>query len=231
VLSSSLLISGSIVPNVEAGSTISSFELGSPTAAWKDVWVSSGSVNFIDNSGVIQSSLSAYNGGINVSGSLTTHISNNVSYTFPSRVYKLGFNNISDYVVNGGVGTQNLGAGTLGLSLIQNISSLLYRKSGSDYVIKCRVSSFEQFGGVTNVLGLRVAYSSISGATFFDSTATATRTPEFGSNFALQVVDLTFNVPDLISGSPTNFIKFEVIMNRSVAGSTSVYGAELNFSI
>jgi hypothetical protein len=231
VLSSSLLTSGSIVPNVEAGSTISSFELGSSIAAWKDVWVSSGSINFINNSGTIQSSLSAYNGGVNVSGSLTTNVPGNVSYTFPSKAYKLGFNNISDYVVTGGSGTQNLGAGTVGMSLIQDISSLLYTKNGSNYVIKCRVLTAEQYGGVTNTLGLRVAYSSANGATFFDSTATATRIAEFGSNYALQFVNLTFNIPDTISGAATSFVKFEVIMSRSSGGNTSVYSSELIFSI
>jgi len=51
VLSGSLLISGSILPNVASGSTTSSFDLGSPTAAWKDIYVSNGTINFLDGAG------------------------------------------------------------------------------------------------------------------------------------------------------------------------------------
>ncbi len=44
----SILISGSIVPSVAEGSYTSSFSLGSSTNAWKELWVSNGSVNFVD---------------------------------------------------------------------------------------------------------------------------------------------------------------------------------------
>lgn len=49
-ISGSLYISGSIIPN--AGATLtSSFELGSPTAAWNRIWVRSSSIHFVDDSG------------------------------------------------------------------------------------------------------------------------------------------------------------------------------------
>lgn len=47
-LSGSFLVSGSIVPNVPSGEFISSFDLGSDSAAWRDIYVSSGSVRFIE---------------------------------------------------------------------------------------------------------------------------------------------------------------------------------------
>jgi hypothetical protein len=47
-ISGSLLMSGSIIPNVDASST-SSFTLGSLTAAWKKLYVGTGSIEFVDN--------------------------------------------------------------------------------------------------------------------------------------------------------------------------------------
>jgi len=49
-ISGSLYISGSIIPNADATLT-SSFELGSPTAAWNRIWVRSSSIHFVDDSG------------------------------------------------------------------------------------------------------------------------------------------------------------------------------------
>jgi hypothetical protein len=49
ILSSSQYISGSIIPNTGAGTYTSSFSLGSATNAWKDIWVSEGSINFINS--------------------------------------------------------------------------------------------------------------------------------------------------------------------------------------
>jgi hypothetical protein len=69
-------MSGSIIPNVGVGETTSSFSLGSPTAAWKDIWVSDGTINFINGAGVQQGSLSTSANGLQlnsttISGSLT----------------------------------------------------------------------------------------------------------------------------------------------------------------
>jgi hypothetical protein len=49
ILSSSQYISGSIIPNTGAGTYTSSFSLGSATNAWKDIWVSEGSINFVNS--------------------------------------------------------------------------------------------------------------------------------------------------------------------------------------
>ena len=66
-ITGSILISGSIVPAVGTGETTSSFSLGSETAAWKDIYVSEGSIKFI-KSGSATVTLSAANGGISVDG-------------------------------------------------------------------------------------------------------------------------------------------------------------------
>jgi hypothetical protein len=47
--SGSQYISGSIIPNTGVGTYTSSFSLGSPTNAWKDIWVSEGSINFVNS--------------------------------------------------------------------------------------------------------------------------------------------------------------------------------------
>jgi hypothetical protein len=47
-ITGSLNVSGSIIPNTGVGTYTSSFSLGSATNAWKELWVSNGSVNFVD---------------------------------------------------------------------------------------------------------------------------------------------------------------------------------------
>jgi len=47
-ISGSLYMSGSIIPATLLGSYTSSFSLGSDTNAWKELWVSNGSVNFVN---------------------------------------------------------------------------------------------------------------------------------------------------------------------------------------
>ena len=67
-LTGSILISGSIIPNVASGSATSSFSLGSPTNAWKDIYVSNGTINFLDGAGNTQGTLSSTANGIATSG-------------------------------------------------------------------------------------------------------------------------------------------------------------------
>ena len=69
--SGSILVSGSIIPNTNGVSTTSSFSLGSSTAAWKDIWVSDGTINFVNSSGQIQGTLGAGTNGTVITGSLT----------------------------------------------------------------------------------------------------------------------------------------------------------------
>lgn len=64
-ITGSLGISGSIIPAVGVGQLTSSFSLGSETAAWKDIYVSEGSIKFI-TSGSPAVVLSAKDGGIQV---------------------------------------------------------------------------------------------------------------------------------------------------------------------
>lgn len=69
VISGSILISGSIVPNVGGASATSSFSLGSPTAAWKDIYVSNGTINFLNSAGQIQGTLGAGTNSTVITGS------------------------------------------------------------------------------------------------------------------------------------------------------------------
>ena len=74
----SMGISGSIIPAVGVGQYTSSFSLGSATNAWKDIWVSNGTINFLGPDGSQQGALSANASGLNmnslkVSGSVQTN--------------------------------------------------------------------------------------------------------------------------------------------------------------
>lgn len=70
IITGSILISGSIIPAVGVGETTSSFDLGSSEAAWKDIYVSEGSIKFI-KSGSAEIVLSAKDGGISINGGST----------------------------------------------------------------------------------------------------------------------------------------------------------------
>jgi hypothetical protein len=67
-LSGSILISGSIIPATNGISSTSSFSLGSPTNAWKDIYVSNGTINFLDGAGNITSTIGS--GTSSITGSL-----------------------------------------------------------------------------------------------------------------------------------------------------------------
>jgi len=92
-LSGSILISGSIIPNVSLTSTTSSFSLGSLTNAWKDIFVSNGTINFLNGAGQVQASLGAgssgttLTGGTNISGQLLV-TPTSVTSSQPARIYQ-----------------------------------------------------------------------------------------------------------------------------------------------
>ena len=52
-LSGSINISGSIIPNTADGENTSSFDLGSATAAWNEIFVATSSINFVSPDGTI----------------------------------------------------------------------------------------------------------------------------------------------------------------------------------
>ena len=78
--SGSILVSGSIIPNTNGVSQTSSFNLGSPTAAWKDIYVSNGTINFLNSSGTVVQTMgtgnnqlegdTSINGQLKITGSL-----------------------------------------------------------------------------------------------------------------------------------------------------------------
>ena len=69
-ISGSILVSGSLIPNTDGASTTSSFSLGSPTNAWKDIYVSNGTINFLDGAGNVQGTLGTGTNATVITGSL-----------------------------------------------------------------------------------------------------------------------------------------------------------------
>ena len=65
-ISGSIEISGSIIPATDGVSTTSSFSLGSATNAWKDIWVSNGTINFLDGAGNVQAALTSNDQGLQI---------------------------------------------------------------------------------------------------------------------------------------------------------------------
>lgn len=71
-ISGSLLMSGSIIPNAAAGDYTSSFSLGSSTNAWKDLWVSNGTIYLLGNTGAIQGTVSSTATGVQLGSSVVS---------------------------------------------------------------------------------------------------------------------------------------------------------------
>jgi hypothetical protein len=65
-ISGSLLMSGSIIPAVGVGESTSSFSLGSATNAWKDIYVSNGTIKFMGSNGSTQGTLSSTAEGLSL---------------------------------------------------------------------------------------------------------------------------------------------------------------------
>jgi len=80
ILSGSILISGSIIPNVD-GSATSSFDLGSPTAAWKDIYVSNGTINFLDSTGAVVQTMGTGNNQLTGDTFITGKLSQGTNIT------------------------------------------------------------------------------------------------------------------------------------------------------
>ena len=53
IISGTIYVSGSIIPNTDGVDTTSSFDLGSPTSAWSEIYVATSSLNFVDTDGTI----------------------------------------------------------------------------------------------------------------------------------------------------------------------------------
>ena len=70
-VSGTIWMSGSIIPIADESLT-SSFSLGSSTNAWKDIWVSQGTIHFIGSDGAVKDTLSATADGLAMSNLLVT---------------------------------------------------------------------------------------------------------------------------------------------------------------
>lgn len=76
-------ISGSLIPMTDGSSYTSSFSLGSPTNAWKDLYVSTGSIHFVDKDGQVADIISANGNGLKI-GNLTVDngITGSLQYSY-----------------------------------------------------------------------------------------------------------------------------------------------------
>jgi hypothetical protein len=79
--SGSILVSGSLIPNTDGVSSTSSFSLGSPTNAWKDIYVSNGTINFLDGAGNVQSTIGTGNNQLTGDTSINGKLSQGTNVT------------------------------------------------------------------------------------------------------------------------------------------------------
>ena len=89
-ISGSILVSGSLIPNTDGVSITSSFDLGSPTNAWKDIYVSNGTINFLDGAGNVQGTVGAGAAGTVITGSLNVVSYGNEEFNLENQGYNNG---------------------------------------------------------------------------------------------------------------------------------------------
>jgi hypothetical protein len=197
VLSSSLLISGSIIPNVAEGNLTSSFSLGSATNAWKDLWISKGTIYFIgDNNQTASISINAENqieiSDINLTGSITASLAegylwvggpDNKNIAIPTASLVTGGS--GTFGVNGTSGTSGLtitgSAGTSGVDGTSGTSGLTITGSAGSH-------------GTSGTSGISVLVDS-------GSLLTTSSFNEYSSSIELRMVALEYSSSINISGS------------------------------
>ena len=104
-LQSKITVTGDVLPGPPITNNTSSWSLGSSTQAWKDLYVSNGSVYFI--SGSVSASISFINGAINFGTiPLIIQIGSTIPYTSTSSLLGNGLS--SSFNVNHGFNTRNL---------------------------------------------------------------------------------------------------------------------------
>jgi hypothetical protein len=197
VLSSSLYISGSIIPNVTDGDLTSSFSLGSSTNAWKDLWISKGTIYFIgDNNQTASISINENNqivvSDINLTGSLTASLSegyiwvggaDNKNIAIPTSSLVTGGSGTSG--VNGSSGT----SGTSGISISGSTGS--HGSSGTSGTAGSSGLSITGSAGSDGTSGT-------SGTSFSGSLESIN---SFTSSIELRVVALEYSASLNVSGS------------------------------
>jgi hypothetical protein len=117
VFSGSILVSGSIIPNV-SGSSTSSFSLGSPTNAWKDIYVSNGTINFLDGAGNVQSTIGTGNNQLTGDTFITGKLSQGLNTT-ASGNYSHAEGNSTKAI---GTGSHAEGLGTIAAADYQHVA-------------------------------------------------------------------------------------------------------------
>jgi hypothetical protein len=162
----SMGISGSIIPALGSSST-SSFSLGSSTAAWKDIWVSQGTIHFLDGAGVSQGTLSTTANGIQSDGDI--YVNSNV------RVGKGPGNNSLNTVFGAGAlqsntsGSNNtafggsaLSSNTTGeLNTAIGLTSMAFNTTGYYNTAVGQGSLYSNNGIANTAVGVRAGNSSI----------------------------------------------------------------------
>jgi hypothetical protein len=141
-ISGSLTMQGNIIPAGPYTNNTSSYSLGSPTAAWKDLYVSNGSVTFID--GASSASIKLDNGSVVFSGASVTLPTGS---TTPTASYAV----TASYALNGGGGVINTSSfattGSNTFNGTQIITGSIILNSGS------RITSLFQSNSIDIVAG------------------------------------------------------------------------------
>lgn len=200
-ISGSLNMSGSIIPAVGVGESTSSFSLGSPTAAWKDIWVSQGTIHFIDNAGNSQGTLSTTADGIRTDGDI--FISSSV------RVGRGAGNNTLNTIV----GMGSLGSNTTGTSnTAVGASALNSNTTGySNTAMGGGALAFNGVGYLNTAFGQGALYTNQSGS----------------ANTAVGVRALNGN----IHSSANTALGYETLLNASAGFGNTALGYQAGYHV
>jgi len=201
-ISGTVNISGSLLPNTIDGENTSSFNLGSPTAAWKELYVSTASINFVSPDGTItkfsKKDVTDLKSGKSLSTTGSKQLTNEVDDT--------------TYVRMG-------------------VAGKAFHYASNKTLIKLQTSSFE-LGDTTvpaQILGSSVAITgstTISGSSVFTTTDLLTLLGNFGQTGSFAVTGSSSFTGDVnMDGAVTTQDLLTVVAGINATGSVDVTGS------
>jgi hypothetical protein len=150
-------MSGSIIPAVASGSATSSFSLGSATNAWNDLWISNGTINFLDGAGTNQGTLSSTATGLQL-GSST--VSGSLVVTGSISIVNVG--NASKVISADGIVGANYIAGNsayTGVNPVNNFTSSIEPVISSYFTSYYTTVNYSPYKYLMSDLGIGTTYN------------------------------------------------------------------------
>ena len=225
-LQSKITVTGDILPGGPYINNTSSYSLGSSTQAWKDLYVSNGSVYFISGSNT--ASISFTNGNIDFGGTNVT-IPSGSTVSTASFAVSASSANTASFAVSASFASTSSHSSTLGASLLQVAAGNLQLRSSNSTTI----STINNFAASTAVTATSASFATTAsfaasashlnnGVSFAGPGNIITGSVAISASYGLLVPANTFTVGDII--------KIQGVFTKPVSATNTQYYIYVNTS-